>query len=410
MFNQTRVPGFGPYLNLSDVCVLIAFVSVFLDQYRSHESPRVPQIVSFMLFALIISTCQSFWRLGWTYETLRSFRWGLEMPIAFLLGSNMIASAQRAKSLTCALFCGAVLAAIQHGVFVMSLWQTKGLSMESYHVARTITFWGGCMASAFLVASVAWPIPRGFGRVLLYVAVRLAFLATLLLNQTRSLWLGTAASIPIVAYLFDRRNWCRSMTRVAVAGLLAVFVLAPVARRFIPGLDIIELINSRVATSLQSDPEARGSATRARAFRIEMQSWMDGTLVFGRGLCFFQAIRNYPEDESRYVAFGHLGYVTYLSQAGLVGLLAYGLCLPLGVVRAGRRMWFHSSESAVRYAGLLGTASIMCVSIMFVTSAHFLSLGYFAPGVLYGAMWRLAGELPEEQCVDHMRRVDGNAA
>lgn len=400
MFNQTRMPGLGPYLNLSDVCVLIAFASVFLDQYRRGKSIRMPHIVSLMLFALVVAVCQSFWKLGWTYETLRSFRWGMEMPVAFLLGANAVTTPGRAKALVWALFCGALLAAFQHVVFVMTLWHTKGLSMESYNIARTITFWGGCMASAFLVASVVRPTPRGYGGLLLYVMAGTAFVTTILLNLTRSLWLGTGISVPIIAFLFNRKKCWQVVSRLVIWGAIAVTILTPLMRHLVPGLDVITVINKRVEASLQSDPEARGTATRARAFRAEMQSWVEGTLIWGRGLCFFQTIRNFPDDESRYIAFGHLGYVTYLSQTGLIGLLAYGIYLPCGVVLAGRKLWLNSAEPELRYLGLLGTASIVCLSLMFIASAHFLVLGYFAPGVLYGAMWRLAGKLPEKEGVN----------
>jgi hypothetical protein len=50
-------------------------------------------------------------------------------------------------------------------------------------------------------------------------------------------------------------------------------------------------------------------------------------------------------------------------------------------------LWRCAEPEVLRYLGLLGVASIVCLSIMFVMSSQFLSLGAFAPGVLYGAVW-----------------------
>jgi len=119
-----------------------------------------------------------------------------------------------------------------------------------------------------------------------------------------------------------------------------------------------------------------------------MSSWMDGTLIFGRGQYFFQTVRN-PHNYAYLAAFNHLGYVTYLPQLGLIGLFVYGFYFPLSIIRDGRWLWRYGSLPILRYVGLLGSASIICPPIMFLMSSHFLAIGYFAPGTLYGALWSL---------------------
>jgi hypothetical protein len=136
--------------------------------------------------------------------------------------------------------------------------------------------------------------------------------------------------------------------------------------------------------------------TRERALGVEMSQWWDGTLVFGRGLYFFQDVEN-SDDPAYKIAFGHLGYVTYLSQLGLVGLAVYGVCLLWEVVRRSRFLYFYSDQREVRYLALLAASSILCLSLIFVMSSHFLALGYFAPGVLYGGLWALVGTTPAMQ-------------
>jgi hypothetical protein len=390
MFNKTRTALLGPLLNLSDVCVLISLISLFLDKFRAKEPFHLPTIVLLMLAVLTASAIQSFWRLGWTYETIRSFRWGLDVPIALTIGANFVTSPRRARGLIAALFCGAVLAACQHMVFVATTWRTKGLTMETYGLMRTISFWAGCVPAAFLLAAVVWPLSRNRKTRIVCLLAGITFLATVFLNQTRSLWLAVIFSIPIMAFLHNRRNALRTVARIGGVGILAVVLLAVFGQRIMPGLNAFQIISQRFATFLESDPYAAGTISRENAFREEMQNWMEGTLVFGRGLCFFQTIET-PQDGPEHAAFGHLGYVTYLSQMGLLGLLAYGLLLPAWVIRNGRCLWLHGDLPEVRFVGLLSTASVLCLSMMFMASSHFLCLGYFAPAILYGGAHSLAG-------------------
>lgn len=389
MFNQTRTALLGPFLNLADVCVIVALASLFFDKYRNKEGYQLPTIVAMLAAVLLISAMQSFWKFGWTYETLRAFRWALDVPIAFFVGANIVTSPKRARYLVTALFCGAVLAALQHFAFVAMLWRTKALNMETYAQMRTISFWGGCLASAFLLAAVVWRLPRDPRKKMLCAAAGVLFVATILLNQTRSLWLATLMGIPVIAFFLGQKDILRTAMRIGIGTAAAAVLLVAIGRSVMPGLDVAEIINKRFATFLESDPSVAGTASRENAFRIEMQNWMEGTLIFGRGLNFFQTVKN-PRADQRHMAFAHLGYVTYLSQTGLLGLLVYGLFLPLGVVRNGRWLWTYGGLPELQFVGALSVASILCLSIMFMASSHFLNLGYFAPAALYGGAWALA--------------------
>lgn len=179
-----------------------------------------------------------------------------------------------------------------------------------------------------------------------------------------------------------------NVMRFGIIVVLMVFVTAWVCKHLMPGLDISDMATHRIKLLSEDNTRNIHMGTRERAFKVEMSSWLNGTLIFGRGLYFYQTIRN-PESHTERIAFGHLGYVTYLSQLGVVGLLAYGFYLPARVVRNGRWLWSHGDLPILRYMGLLGAASIILLSIMFLMSSHFLGLGYFAPGVLYGSMWSL---------------------
>ncbi len=388
MFNKTRTAMLGPFLNLADACVLLALLALFLEKFRTKEPFRLPQVVALMVLVLSLATVQSLWRFGFTHDTMAPVRYAVEVPIAYLLGANFVTSTARAKRLIAALLCGAVAAAVQHILFVATAWRTKGLSMETYNLMRTITFWAGCMSSTFVISGVFWRMPTGMVRRGLCVAMALLFLATLFLNQTRSLWIATAAAVPMLMLVLKRGDWLKVSARLAAGGVIIVLFLTALCQYVMPGLNISRLAGHRITTLIAVDAMASGTSSRQRAFHIEMRDWLDGTLVLGRGLSFFQVYEEgKSRDPSRKVAFAHLGYVTYLSQLGIIGLLVYALYLPLGVFRNGLWLWRCAEPPVLCYLGLLGIASIVCLSIMFVMSGHLLGVGSFAPGVLYGAVW-----------------------
>jgi hypothetical protein len=399
-FNQTRTSLLGPYLNLGDACLLVALVALFFDKFRSKGPVWLPAVVPVLLFVLTIAACQSFWKLGWTYETARAYRWGLEVPLAFLIGANLVTSTARAKKLLAAVLCGVILSAVQHLFFASTVWRSRSLNMQTYHMMRTIAYWGGCMSSAFLVTGVIWKLPANIWKKIPFLIVGVLFLTSVVMNQTRSLWLATAGAVLCLLILFQKGNHMIGILRAGVIVVLLVFITGLVCHCLAPELDVFKIVGDKLSLLAEEDPIQAYTATRINQFNVEMDKWLEGTLVLGRGLSFFQTIRN-PKVDRSHIAFGHLGYVTYLSQMGLIGLFAYGFYLPLVVARDGRCLWRHGDLPVLRYIGLLGAASIICLSIMFMMSSSFLGLGYSAPGVLYGSVWSLARTAKngdEKQC------------
>lgn len=388
MFNHTRMAALGPYFNLSDACMFVAAVAVFTDKYRKGEPVWLPQIVALMLLVVTIASVQSLWKFGGNYETLRAVRWAIQFPASFLLGANIVTSEDRGQKLVMVLLAGALLAALQHVLFAVSIWQTKSLSLSSYEKMRTIGFWAGCMPSAFLVATAIWTKRRGVAEAAFYVGAGLLLVGSLFLNQTRSLWIATVCSVPCLIIIFVRKGAIAAIVRVGVIGIFVICTLAWICGRIMPGLSVVSIATDRMERLFDGDQANVHVGTRERAFQAEMASWADGTLLFGRGLCFFQTARH-SDDYSEVIAFNHLGYVTYLSQMGVMGLLVYGLYLPLNVLRNAIWLSLRSDVPSLHYLGIIGGASIICLSLMFVASSHFLGLGYEAPGVLYGGMWAL---------------------
>lgn len=388
-FTFTRTAWLGPYLNLSDACELIALAALFFHSLGKKMPLRV-SMITFLLFAVLaIAACQSFCRLGWTYETARAFRWGLQMPIAFLIGANMVTSSAKTKQLIGVLLCGTILAAMQHIFWTSSVWSSRSVDMQTYELARTISYKCASFPAAFLLTGLIWKMPRNTQSVIIYIFSGTLFIVTLILGQSRSVWLATGAAIPCLLVLFKKKNLLVNIMRFGIVIALLFIAAQLFSRHLVPGLDISRIFTDRLSSFSQNDSVARKTITREKAFKTEMNYWLDGTLILGRGLYFFQDIEN-PEEFERHIAFAHLGYVTYLSQMGLVGLFVYGFYFPLSIIRDGKLLWQYSKQPTLCYTGLLGICSIVCLSIQFLASSHFLSLGYFIPGVLYGSLWYLA--------------------
>lgn len=388
MLNATRTEALGPYLNLGDACLLVALAAFLFDSVYRRLSFQIPRVVFLLLAVLFVAALQSVWLLGWTYETIRAFRWGLQFPLAFFLGANLVTTPSRTKKLLGVLLAGAIVATLQHLFYVSTLWRSMALSMETYHLVRTIAYMGGGMSAAFLLTGAVWKMPVNVGQKTLWLIVGSLFVTSAVSSQTRSVWIATVAAVPLLLILFQPRSQMMSILRLGVLVLFLVLAVGWVSRVVAPGFDISEVVTQRMSTLFDEDPREAQTLTRINQFRVEMDSWLRGTLILGRGLFFFQTI---DEGEGRdSIAFAHLGYVTYLSQLGLLGLLIYGVYLPLNVVRDARQLWHHRGLPVLQYVGLLGATSVVFLSIMFLMSSSFLQLGYYAPGVLYGAVWALA--------------------
>jgi hypothetical protein len=396
-FNQTRMPGLGPVMNMSDSCLAVMLGAFFFDRIARKKPVHIPQVVGLLLLVTTIGALQSFWKLGWTYETFRAYRWALDLPVGFLLGANMVTTSQRTRRLILTLLVGSILSAGQHVLFAASLWHSMSLSMDDYAQMRSISYGG--MAVAFLIATAVWRFPRTVDRQAVYLIIGTIFLASIFLNQTRSVWVPMVATVPCLMVLFGGRYLVRQTARLGLMFCLVILVFAVAIQRAMPGISPGQLVAERFEVLASADPQLEShTGTRKRDFQVEMGEWWKGTLVFGRGLWFFQTIEN-PAQGPGHIAFAHLGYITYTAQLGIIGLLVYGIWLPWSVLCSGRRLWHRAVSPPARYLAVFGTGSIIYVSIEFMMSGSFLAAGSCVVGVVYGGMWALAHEVARNDCL-----------
>lgn len=388
--NLTRTTLLGPYLNLTDICLLVALFALLCECLLRRMPPRMPRILLFILIVLSIGALQSFAVFGWDYETLRSLRWAIQFPLAFFLAANFITNPHRVKLFITTLFVAAVLAAAQHFYYVIGIGQKIVLGSDSFAGIRTISYSSGGLAEIFLLSIMIWKLPKKISSKLFFIAIGSLFMLSVLMNQTRSVWFAMIFAIPIVAKIFQLRQRYDTFFRIGVIAVVSASLAILLCSFLIPDLDIAGMVNKRFSLLFDTSGAAlaTGGPTSGRldAIRVEMTDWLDGTLVLGRGLNYFKNMQGKLLD----IAFGHVGYVTYLSQLGIIGFFVYAIFLPLSVIRNCRRVWLSSQVPIVRYAVFLSASSMIYNCIMFTMSSCFLSLGSFVPGVLAGMAWAIS--------------------
>ncbi len=390
-FNATRTALLGPYLNLTDACIVVALAALIFDCLYRKKWIRLPQVTILILLVLYIATLQSYIAFGPTYETIRALRWAVQFPLGIFLAGNLVTDSRRVRLLAGTLLAAAVISAAMHLMYIANVRSSLVLSMENYNAVRTISFITGGLPQAFLLSIAVWRLPRKILFKLLLIVISSLFIMSIVMNQTRSIWIATIAAVPFILILFQRSGRIPSFFRFVTILFVATIITVLIARWLIPELDLVDMAKGRFSVLTDKVASDGSVGSRARSFKVEMSSWFEGTWILGRGLFFFQTL-DYGDSNIKFsgIGFGHLGYVTYLSQFGLIGFFVYGIYLPLSVIQYSRNVWLNGRLPVERYVALLAGSCMVFNSISFIMSSSFLGLGSFIPGILSGSVWVLA--------------------
>lgn len=381
MLTMTRTTALGAYFNGNDALLLVALLGTAVN-----GELRVPRIVWAMFGVILIAFAQSWVEGGLAYETVRALRWAISLPVCYVIAASVVSNPRRLRITLFALFFGSVLGSLQHLFVVQNrLAGTAAVSAHEFSLARTISFRNA--GQFLLLAFIIWrPRIKGLGRPLLIFGAVL-FGVSVLLNQTRSIWISSIVSLPVIAMIFrEGERWRKSLVAPAVAAifLLLIFVTIDLA---IPALDAKDIIGWRLRTLTDEEQRHMTTITRQLSIEREFDAWLEGTLIFGRGLFFFA--REYEDTVGTYrIAWGHVGHLTTLSQTGLIGLLVYSFLLPFSVVKSALQLWRQSSHEA-RLMALTGGGCAIWYWFCFFMSDNFLAI-HMVEGFLFGAVWRQA--------------------
>ena len=382
----SRTTVLGPYFNALDATLCIALIAMAVDSVRTRQIV-IPRPVKLILIILVIATAQSLYAFGYSYYTMRALRWALSFPLFFLIAANMVTDESRSRLLVLSVFLGAAIPALQN------LFTERSLSGRYYYAYRgsiaAIRVQVHGLTPALLPIMPLADLPGG--RILrwLYRISGGILLLALALTFTRSMWISTLIAFPIVLLIF--RVQASQDLRLVKVLLLLLYIVVTASLLYsliLPELDIVRVLRQRIDSLIYEDLRFGATLDRMNALRYELDAWRSGTIILGRGISYFQS--KYVYGTQVPIAYNHMGYATYLAQLGLVGLLIYGVYLPLSVLQNSRRLWLNSQGEATRFLGLLAGGVFVYLSIVFLMSGSLLSHAP-APGILAGAVWALSG-------------------
>ena len=390
--NQTRFEALGPYLNLADACLLVLILGCALDTF-DRRTFRVPRPVVLICAVLLSGCAHTIMRIGVTYESIRALKWALDLPLGFLIAANVVTTPDRVRRLLRTLFLVAAFAGAQHLLFVVTATSHETDALEHYGYFRTISYMAGGLPAALLLTITLWQGGR-LAKRLPYQALCVVIALSLFLSQTKSAWIAFVATIPVLQIFFTIGSGMKIYAKILTVCAVYVLVAVTIFGVLMPDLELHEVAAERVDAMFDADASETTSGSRMRAWHNETQDWTEGSLLFGRGLHYYQDEITYVDPdikEEHMVAWGHLGYVTYLSQLGIIGFILFALYLPLSVLRDAREVYAGRSTSpSARFLALLAASCMIFHSFMFLMSSSFLDVGCFLPGALCGAVWSLA--------------------
>ncbi len=374
----------GPYFNLNDAFLLVGMIAAFMGLIRDNKRIRIPRVLILLLVVWAIGTLQGIRTLGWQYEGLREARWALNFPLAILLGSNLVKEERRARSFLLTLFIGALVRSIQHILFMTLLSDQIAGPLHSSRPLGFIHNPGIYLLAAATQGPIYWKEQTRPVKLLSWGSI-LLFGTSLLLSSTRSMWIAMLVSPLVLALILKNRRVIWRLALIGAGLLIAVPFIFSLA---VPRFSATEVLTEGYRLLVDEDLRDQTTLTRRNALIIETRMWLNGNLLIGRGFGY-QWLLPYGSDAS-VVAWGHLAYVTYLARLGLLGLLSYGIYLPLIGMRSARRLYFQFPGGTFRLLALIGLATFIFDAITFITSSSYLNPQLMVSGFLYGSVLGLA--------------------
>ena len=395
MMTMTRTVLLGPYFNANDACLLVTIIAAF-----SAGLVRIPRIVWMLVGVLMLGFVQSWVVLGWKYEVLRSLRWAMTLPICFVVAANLVGKEEDVRPLLSVLVWGSVAASVQHLLFTQAqLGPSSYITEHDIALARTIAF--SNPGVWFMLSWLIWKPKINIWPTPLLVVFSVFFAASIILNQSRSIWLASVACLPIVALWMRRHSKGGHRLVGPLLGGLSIIFSFFIIELLIPALEVGRIVSARIGTLTSEEQRQITTMSRQLALNLELSAWSEGTWVFGRGLTFFLPQYGATVEGTHRVAWGHLGHVTILAQLGLVGLLVYSVQLPIEVIRHGRNL-LERTDDHVRFFGLLAVTCMTWSWICFFFSDSFLG-SHASDGFIFGAAWGICRQSMDSETVEASR-------
>ena len=386
----TRLPGIGRYLNLNDlllwICVL-AFLVLILTKTRLW----VPRILIAIFILNIIGACVAIGQYGFIPLVLQNIWAGLIFPIMFLVAANLVVDESKAKFFYWALFLGALLSAFQHFFFIegqiveTDIVAPADLKMISYLMS------GGIYLACGAIFIDMRKIIKSLRLYIFWIIGISLITLSYVLSLTRTVWVGAIFSIAGL-YVSTRKIVALAKRKIYV--VLMVFVLM-LSFTFIllPSLNLEPILLKQLGAFYKEDVFKTSYYTRERSIDTDLRLWLNSPIIFGMGTTLPPKLVSKSTTERGKVgvgALGHVGFSTYLSHFGLIGLVVYWILLPLLTIKIARKICWEHPKDYMGVVALAAAALAFFDLIATLSSHHYLGSTSHVEGLIYGSLWGLS--------------------
>ena len=225
---------------------------------------------------------------------------------------------------------------------------------------------------------------------------------SVLLNQTRSQWIAVVIGTLAVA-LITKRTAILGKSVLALSAFL--LLSSPVLSYYLPAMDPVSILTTRYTTLADDALRMQTTVTRQNQIRVELDLWQQSGPIgwlLGQGFAYrwadsIVAIYGSRSDEGERVAWGHVGYVTYLSNLGILGFIVYGVYITASIARTSYYLFLNSVEKSFQLISLWALIAVIVNAVNFSMSASYLQPELIVVGLIYGSVYGIIrGQKHEE--------------
>jgi hypothetical protein len=401
----TRSSFLGEFLNLNDLFVWIGILAMVRIGWQ-EERIWAPKILLAIIAILVIGDFHSLYNYSFDYGVIRVIWGSWIFPLTMLVAINMVRTSQDARNFYWALFFGALVAAVQHLIFLQ----------EQSMLGNALFIEGGLRTIAYILSGGIFLVISAFfvdmrrmlqsSYLFIFWLMGLSLIAiSYVLSFTRTIWVGALVAAGTLFLIFyQERRKLYSRLGYALILIVLIFLVFRVANIYVlKGVDVAESIDERADFIRYEDSFEDAYQTREKGMETELQLWKNSFILWGVGASYPPKLLDATIEESG--ALGHVAFSTYLAHFGLIGLIVYGLLLPFLTIRTGRRYYF---QHQLDYGGALAVTAmaLACFDVATLLSSN----QYLTPigqvqGLIYGALWGLARPLRVPAIVSSGERI-----
>jgi O-Antigen ligase len=395
---NAKIPGLSLF-TLYDISFFTTILSWLNERGKKNKKSELKgkvnteayKMASVIIIVLLMGALQSLLRYDAPYLTFRSIRWAINIPILIVIASELVTTRKRVGALLLVLLLGDVFSSIQHLLW-LSYQGSIFSSQDQAQAFRNISFLRGqtgWLATGFFYVKgkIANPSLQIFAFALFFVVF--------ITQQTRSIGLSVILSFIITLVFFKKRIKLTGVFQLMLVMAILLIIISTILNATGFGNFMTSYIERTSGTSFD-DSSTSDTISRINAFRIETADWISGNPIIGQGLFYYQRY-GYgfggitDEGIIENVAYGHLGYIIYLSQLGIIGFIVYGLWFPISIlIKSSKVIKLYQDIPSFQYLGILTVTSFTQSMIGFILSSSFLNPYLIIPGVLAGSIYGIS--------------------